>query len=344
MRALVLAGGAGSRLRPLTDTRPKPLVPLLGDPFAAGLLSRLAEAGCDRATFLVGADAAPFADLVGIGADRGVAVDVVTEERPLDTAGAARRVLAGQGGGPVLVANGDILTDLDLDALVSAHAGRGAVATLALTRVGDTSAYGVVVTDDGGAVRAFVEKPSPGTVAADTVNAGTYVLDPDALAVFPGDGPLSFEREVFPGLLDHGARLLGVVSDAHFADLGTPARYRAGHAAVLAGRCRWPVGQGMSVEGGLAGHATAEVAADARLEAPVTLGRGVRVGAGAALRDVVALPEAVIGAGAVLEGCVLGEGAVVGQGAVLRGDVVVGDGTAVPDGERREGIVRLPEA
>ncbi len=344
MRALVLAGGAGSRLRPLTDTRPKPLVPLLGDPFAAGLLTRLAGAGCDRATFLVGADARPFAGLVALGADRGVAVDVATEERPLDTAGAARRALAGQDAGPVLVANGDILTDLDLTALVAAHAESGAVATLALTRVEDTSAYGVVVTGDGGEVRAFIEKPPPGTVEADTVNAGTYVLDPDALAVFPGDGPLSFEREVFPDLLDRGAPLLGYASDAHFADLGTPARYRAGHAAVLEGRCRWPHGQGMTVDGGVARHATAEVAADASLEGPVTLGHGVGIGPRAVLRDVVAMPSAVVGAGAILEGCVLGEGAVVGLGAVLRGDVVVGDGVRVADGERHEGLVRLPEA
>src|SRR5688572_11955279 len=130
MHAVILAGGKGTRLRPLTDTRPKPLLPFVGDPFAAGLLSRLAAAGCRDATFLVGQDEAPFAPLRGLGERLGIGVDVVTEPEPLDTAGAARDVLRNRDDGPFLVCNGDILTDLDYAGLVRAHEAAGAIATL----------------------------------------------------------------------------------------------------------------------------------------------------------------------------------------------------------------------
>src|SRR5690606_39212317 len=161
-----------------------------GDPYAHGLLRRLAAVGVDRVTFLVGDSAAPFDPLLKAEADLGVAIDIATEENPLDTAGAVRRAIE-CADAPVSVCYGDVLTDLYLAALLAAHRDGGAVATLALTHVEDTSAFGVVVTDADGAVREFVEKPMPGTVAADTVNAGTYVLDPAAFRHFPGDGPLS---------------------------------------------------------------------------------------------------------------------------------------------------------
>lgn len=329
MRALVLAGGAGTRLRPLTDTRPKPLVPLVGAPFAAGLLRRLAMAGCERATFLVGKDARPFGPLADLGAAAGVTVDIATEEVPLDTAGAVRRELAEPSAEPVLVANGDILTDLDFAALVAAHDQAGATATLALARVADTRAFGVVITGEGGQVQRFVEKPPPGTVAADTINAGTYVLEPAAFAPFPGDGPLSFEREVFPDLLEAGARMLGVVHEGYWADLGTPARLREAHGAVIAGRCRWPLEARMSVEGGVARHEGAVVDEGAQLQGPVTLGDGARVMSGARLRDVVLGDGSWVGANAWVEEAVLGDGAQIHERARVAGDVALGDGAVV---------------
>lgn len=330
MHAVILAGGQGTRLRPLTDTRPKPLLPFMGAPFAVGLLRRLAEAGVTWATFLVGSDAAPWRPLVEAGPQVGVDVAIETEEAPLDTAGACRRLLSRlEDREAVLVCNGDILTDLDYAGLVARHRAAGATATLALTRVEDTSTFGVVVCGDGGRVERFVEKPPPGTLAAETVNAGTYVLDPDAFAPFPGDGPLSFERVVFPGLVEAGRYVLGLPSDAYWQDLGTPQRYLDGHRAVLDGRCSWPVAAGLRLDGNLvAVHDTARVAQSAGLGPMAVIGAGCVVAARASVTGSVLHDGVEIGEAAEITGAVVGPGTRVLQGAQVAG-VVVGDGAVV---------------
>ena len=326
MHAVVLAGGKGTRLRPLTDTRPKPLLPFVGDPFAVGLLRRLTQAGVNAVTFLVGDDAAPWSGLRD--AVDGVRVRVVTEEVPLDTAGAARRLFH-EGGvdGPVLVCNGDICTDVDLGAALAAHEAAGATATIVLTRVVDTSAFGVVVRDAAGLVERFVEKPPPGTIDENTVNAGTYILAPEAFAGLPGDGPLSFERKVFPGLVEAGRVVLGVDLPAYWQDLGTPARYLDGHRDVLEGRCAWPVGEGLETRApGVLVHATAEVDPAGTLEAPVVVGAHARVGARAVVGDAVLHARAVVEAGATVRRSILGEGARIPEGFVVPPGTVLGDG------------------
>ena len=322
MHAVILAGGRGTRLRPLTDTRPKPLLPFVGDPFAAGLLRRLVAAGCRGATFLVGADGAPFAPLRGLGEQLGIGVDVVTEPEPLDTAGAARDLLRARDDGPFLVCNGDILTDLDYRALIESHRSAGAVLTLALTRVDDTSTFGVVEVGAGQRIRRFVEKPPAGTLAADTVNAGTYVLSPAAFDGSPAGGPLSFERAVFPTLVERGAAVLGIASDAYWMDLGTPARYLAGQHAVLDGACAWPVGDAFAAVGTARVHAGAEVDPAAALDFTV-VGDGARVGAGAVLADAAVFEGAAVGAGARLQSAILGEGSSVPAGAAPPAGTVV---------------------
>ncbi len=329
--AIILAGGRGTRLRPLTDSLPKPLLPFMGAPYAAGLLRRLVEVGAKRATFLVGQEAEPWQPLLVLGEQVGIDVAVLTEEQPLDTAGAARRLLAAGVGDDVLVCNGDILTDLDLSELLAAHRAAGAIATIALKRVPDTRAFGVVITDPSGRVQRFVEKPEPGTVEADTINAGTYGLAPGVFDRFPGDGPLSFEREVFPKLVEAGETVLGVTSDAHWADLGTPDRYLAGHLAVLEGTCAWPAAPGMQRVGDALVHETAEIAHGA------VLGRGTVISA-----------HAVVGPGASLEHAVLHEGVSVGPGAhicraILGHDSVVAAGATVgPDAVLAAGDLARP--
>jgi mannose-1-phosphate guanylyltransferase len=323
MEAIVLAGGKGTRLRPLTETLPKPLVPFMGEPYAAGLLRRLVGVGATRATFLVGQDAEPWSPLGPLGEKVGIDVAVLTEERPLDTGGAVRRLFAEGIAEDALVCNGDILTDLDLADLLQAHRQNGATATLALTRVPDTSAFGVVVTDGQHRVRSFVEKPAPGTLAEDTINAGTYVLAPDCFEGFPGDGPLSFEREVFPGLVEAGRTVLGIASDAFWADLGTPARYLGGHLAVLEGRCRWPEAPGMRRIGVALVHETADVAADARLGPGTVVGPGAVVQSGATIEHSVLHQGVRIGAGAQVASAILGPGAEVPAGATVGPDEVL---------------------
>jgi mannose-1-phosphate guanylyltransferase len=326
MHALILAGGKGTRLRPLTDRRPKPLMPFMGEPFALGLLRRLAAAGVTDAEFLVGADPEPFAPLEAAGEQAGVRVGLRTEEAPLDTAGAVRRRFAEGVDGPVLVCNGDILTDLGYAALVERHRAERAMGTLALTRVDDTSSFGVVVCGAAGRIERFVEKPAPGTIADDTVNAGTYVLEPDAFDAFPGDGPLSFEREVFPGLLASGALLLGVSSEAYWQDLGTPRRYLDGHRAVLEGRCEWPGDPGLQVRANaVAVHADADIDRDARLGPGTVILAGCKVGAGARIADTVLLSGAVVGDRAIVHGAVLGEASEILPAAAFQ-DAVLGSG------------------
>jgi mannose-1-phosphate guanylyltransferase len=331
MEAIVLAGGRGTRLRPLTDTLPKPLVPFMGEPYAAGLLRRLVGIGAKRATFLVGQEAEPWQPLLPLGEQVGIDVVVLTEEQPLDTAGAARRLLSAGVGDDVLVCNGDILTDLDLADLLAAHRAAEAVATLALTRVPDTRAFGVVITDPSGRVQRFVEKPEPGTVDADTINAGTYGLAPNVFDRFPGDGPLSFERTVFPQLVEAGEIVLGLVSDAHWADLGTPARYLAGHRAVLEGVCNWPTGPGMRREGSALVHETARIAHDAVLGSGTVVGAHSQVGSGAHVEHSVLHERVWIGARARVYQAILGQGSVVAEGVTVGPDRVVAAGEAVEE-------------
>jgi NDP-sugar pyrophosphorylase family protein len=323
VHAIVLAGGQGTRLRPLTNTRPKALMPLAGAPFAAGLLRRLQAAGCDRATFLVGAQAEPYAPLERLGSAIGLPVAVICEPRPLDTAGACRDLLRTGEPEPVVVCNSDILTDLGYAALVARHIEVGATATLATTRVADTSTFGVVECDPHGRINRFVEKPPAGTMTADTINAGTYVLAPDALQAFPGQGPLSFERAVFPSLLEAGAHLEGYPSDSYWLDLGTPQRYLEGHRAVLSGRCAWPVDDAYAASGqGVLRHVDAVISPDAAVGPEVVVGPGSRVEAGAAVAGSVLFEAVLIGAGARVRDAVLAEGSRVGACATVSNTVV----------------------
>ena len=357
--AMIVAGGAGTRLAPLTDTTPKPLLPLVGVPFLTGMIRRLASVGIERVLLVVGPDPAPFAILDEDASAVGVTVEVVPEPSPLDTAGGVRGAID-RVTGTFLVLNGDVLTGLDLEALVAQHRDQGALATLALTRVDDPSTFGVCVLE-GERIVDFVEKPPPGSLPGhDTVNGGTYVLEPEALVRFP-EGALSFEREVFPGLVADGAVVGGMVSDAVWADLGTPERYLHGHRLVLDGEVAWPsVGPGDRRHLGV----DVEVAGSATVREPVWVGPGTRIA-----DEAIVGPYAVLGAGcqvherAEVSGAVLhdevlverrcrvlgavigarvriGEGARVGARALIGAGFELGPGDVVLEGDRRPEVAR----
>jgi NDP-sugar pyrophosphorylase family protein len=358
--AMIVAGGAGTRLRPLTRSMPKPLLPFCGAPFLSGVIRRLAAVGVERVLLIVGPDPSPFDVLRADARDHGVEVEAVPEPEPLDTAGGVREALD-RVSGPFLVLNGDILTDVDVSAALEAHERAAADATLVLTRVEDTSTFGVVVRE-GGRVRRFVEKPAPGTLPGhDTVNAGTYVLDPDALAQFPR-GRLSFEREVFPRLLEQGAHIEGWVGSGVWADLGTPDRFLEGHRLALDGELRWPSFEDVPERSpGVRCAASATISPDARLEGPVligararveagatvgphvVLGEGSQVGAGAALRDSVLFDGVSLGAQAFARGLLAGHHARVGDRASAEHGAVLGDGAVVADDERLPPGARRPD-
>ncbi|MBS3941970.1 MAG: NDP-sugar synthase [Actinobacteria bacterium] len=358
--AMIVAGGAGTRLRPLTHGTPKPLLPFCGGPFLEGVVLRLAAIGIERVLLVVGADTAPFEAFAATFDGRGVSVEIVPEPEPLDTAGGVRSAL-GRVTGTFLVLNGDILTDVDLAAAVARHDEVGADATLVLTRVEDTSSFGVCVRDDTGRITAFVEKPAPGSLPGqDAVNAGTYVLEPDALARFP-QGRLSFERTVFPDLVTAGAHVHGWIGDGVWADLGTPERFLAGQRLALSGALRWPtldaveadahgvrvadgvvVEDGAHLEGPLLLQAGVHVAAGARLGPDLVLGPGVRVGRDARLADSVILASSVIGDEVEAEGLLAGRSVHVGRGTRIGREVVLGDGERIAPGSHLEPATLRP--
>jgi mannose-1-phosphate guanylyltransferase len=358
--ALIVAGGRGTRLRPLTYTTPKPLIPFCGAPFLEGVVRRLAAAGVGEVLLVVGAETAPFGGLTVAGRRSGVEVSAVPEPEPLDTAGGVRAA-AERLEGPVLVLNGDILTDVDLTRLVHRHVESGADATITLTRVDDTSPYGVAVRE-GTRVVEFVEKPAPGTLPGhDTVNAGTYVVDTSVLLAHP-QGPLSFEHDVFPGLLARGGHLEGFVWEGVWQDLGTPDRYREGHRLALRGAMAWPtlddvpevtpgvrIAPSAAVSGAAEIHPPAlvlpgaDVAPGAIIGPDAVIGRGSRISEAAVVRSGAILHSEVrLGRGVEAVGLVAGDRSRVLAGARLGHDVVLGAETVIERGERLRDGERRP--
>ena len=330
MRAVVLVGGFGTRLRPLTYTIPKPMLPVLHRPIIEHLVDNLARAGVREVIFALGFKPEVFVEAFPDGTCSGVALRYAVEREPLDTAGAIRFAATFAGiDETFVVVNGDVLTDLDVAELVDFHRTRGAAATLHLIPVDDPSAFGVVATDERGRVTAFVEKPSIADAPSNLVNAGTYVLEPSVLGLIDPDRPVSIERETFPSLVREGT-LFAMPADVYWIDTGRPDQYLQANLDVLDGRRR----DGSSV---LPVDPAARVAVDAVIERSV-VGAGAVVGPGAAVRDSVVLPGALIDGGAsVTASVVMGR---VGSGATLV-DVVVGAHGIVDDGDSLEGV-RIP--
>jgi mannose-1-phosphate guanylyltransferase len=336
MQALILAGGEGTRLRPLTLTVPKPVVPLANRPFISYMLDWLRRHGFDDVVMSCGFLAHGVREVLGDGTVDGVTVRYVDEPEPLGTAGAVKLAE------PVLgerfaVLNGDVLTDLDLSALLTFHEQRQATATLGLVPVEDPSTYGVVVTGDEGRVASFVEKPAPGTAPSNHINAGMYVLEHEVLDRIEAGRAVSFEREVFPSLVDHG--LHAVPLEGYWMDIGTPGRYLEATRDILRGAVQTPVSPS-DTDGAtppvLAGEGC-EIATDARVGPDATLGDGVRVGAGAEVRSSSLHERVVVEDGCVVLDSIVGAGARIGAGAHLDAETIVGEGALVPAGERLSG-------
>lgn len=307
MKALLLAGGFGTRLRPLTATRPKPLLPVLNRPHIAHVFDLLHAHGVDEAVLLTSYLASTFDRLVYETRSRGTKLEVSQEVEPLGTAGALKHAQAFVGDETFLVFNGDVLTDSDVGALVDFHREREAEATILLTPVEDPSIYGVVPTDADGRVTAFVEKPPPGTAPTNLINAGVYVLEPSVLERIPAGEPWSIERATFPELVEEGARLFALASDSYWIDIGTPEKYLQVNLDALEGRVRLEPGE-----------ADPEIHPLARVSCSC-LGPGVTVETGALVEESVLLPGVTVGEGASVRRSVLGEGVKVAPGAVVEG-------------------------
>ncbi len=321
MDAILLVGGQGTRLRPLTISVPKPMLPAAGVPFTAHQLARARAAGVDHVVLATSYRAEVFESYFGDGAAFGLDIEYVQETTPLGTGGGIRNVADRLRSDDVVVLNGDVLDGHDLRAQLAEHRASGAAVTLYLTRVEDPRAFGCVPVDEGGRVLEFREKdPSPVT---DLVNAGCYVFRRDVLvAAIPPARVMSVERDTFPTLLAAGERLQGFVDTAYWLDLGTPAAFVRGSCDLVLGVVHSPALPGPPGEQLLLPGA--EVTPGAVVDGGSTVGAGAYVGPGARVHGSVLFDGAVVGPEAVVVGSVLGRDAVVGAGTVLDG-VVVGD-------------------
>lgn len=357
MKAVVLVGGEGTRLRPLTYTTPKQLLPVVEVPMLERVLAQLARHGVDEAILSLGYRPDAFLAAYPRGMAVGVRLHYAVEAEPLDTAGAVR--FAAESGGvedTFLVVNGDVLTDLDVTALVEFHCRRGALATIALTAVEDPSRFGVVPTAPDGRVEAFLEKPPPGEAPTDLINAGTYVVEPEVLARIPAGRRVSIERETFPSLVSEHA-VYALDDKGYWLDTGTPEAYLRANADLLQGVRGLPPAPGAALvaEGvwalgspivrGTVGPASlvgdgARIEHGAEVRASV-IGAGAVVEAGALVEQSVLLAGTVVAENAVVRGSVTGRGSVVGRGALVDATSVLGEGARVEPGAQVRGL-RVP--
>ena len=328
--AILLVGGKGTRLRPLTMHTPKPMVPAAGVPFLTHQLARARAAGVDHIVLATSYLAEVLEPYFGDGSALGLELEYVTEDEPLGTGGAIRNVasrLRSAPGEPVLIFNGDILTGLDIAGLVAAHRSAGADVSLHLTRVADPRAFGLVPTDPTGRVTAFLEKPqTPEEIVTDQINAGAYVFNRSVIDTIPAGRPVSVERETFPELLASGAHLHGMVDSTYWLDLGTPQAFVRGSADLVRGIAPSPALHGHRGEELV--HEGASVAPGALLIGGTVIGRGAEIGPGARLDGAVIFDGARVEAGAFIERSIVGFGARIGPRALIR-DGVIGDGANI---------------
>ena len=368
MKAVVMAGGEGSRLRPLTIGRPKPMVPVVNKPIMQHILELLKRHGFTDIVVTLQYMADYLQDYFGSGQTYGVKLQYAIEEAPLGTAGSVRNASAYlDGGDPFVVISGDALTDFDLPRIVQWHRERQALATMVLCRVSNPLEYGVIVTDDHDRVTRMHEKPSWGEVMSDTVNTGIYVFDPAILDLIEPGHSADWSKDIFPRLLEKGAPLYGYVADGYWCDIGNLIEYRRAVADLLSGRVRLgPLGH--SRGGNVWTGDNVEIAPDAHLIGPIYLGNEVKVksgavihgptfirdytivdnraqvdrslvwrncyiGEGAELRGAIVCRQSTMKAKSVLyEGSVIGDGCVIGQGAVIHSNVKLWPGKEVEAG------------
>ena len=352
MKAILLAGGKGTRLRPLTIHTPKPIVPIFDRPFLryqVELLRQVPE--IDEVILSLNYQPRRIEEVFGDGADLGIQLRYVVEPTPLGTGGAIKFAAGQDNGSPIVVFNGDVFTDVDLAAVLALHRERQAKATIVLTPVENPSAYGLVETDAAGNVRRFLEKPSPDQIVCNTINAGIYVLEPDTLARIPADTVFSIERGYFPALVEDGETFVAHISHGYWLDIGTPDKYRQAHVDIMDGRLSAHPFEGRPGEAAIAPDARVEdgavierpcfigpeavVKAGARVGRHSVIGRNCHIGEGASIEGAILWPncwvdtEARLGRTIAGRHCHFGRSVVVGDGTLLGDKSVVTDHSSV---------------
>ncbi|MFA1475957.1 sugar phosphate nucleotidyltransferase [Corynebacterium diphtheriae] len=322
--AVILVGGKGTRLRPLTVSTPKPMLPTAGVPFLSHLLARIKAAGITHVVLGTSFKAEVFEDYFGDGADLGLEIEYVVEDKPLGTGGGIRNVYDKLRANTVMVFNGDVLGGTDLGGILDAHHAKNADVTMHLVRVPDPRAFGCVPTDAEGRVSAFLEKTEdPPT---DQINAGCYVFRRELIGEIPADRVVSVERETFPRLLEEGRRVFGYVDNAYWRDMGTPSDFVRGSSDLVRGIAPSPLLEGKTGE--CLVDESAGVSDGALLLGGTVVGRGTEIGAGCRLDDTVVFDGVTIEPGAVIEDSIIGHGARIGANARITG-CVIGEGAEI---------------
>jgi NDP-sugar pyrophosphorylase family protein len=350
MKAILLAGGKGTRLRPLTIHTPKPIVPIFNRPFLhyqLDLLKQVAE--IDEVVLSLNYQPRRIEEIFGDGGDSGLSIRYVVEPAPLGTAGAVR--YAGDSlRESVVVFNGDVLTAVDLGAVIALHRERKAKATIVLTPVDNPTAYGLVETDAQGNIRRFLEKPNADEITCDTINAGIYVLEPDTFDRIPKDTPWSIERSYFPSLVERGETFVAYVYRGYWIDIGTSEKYMQVHRDIMDGRFRaapfaeahgtaWVspharVEEGAVVEGPAFVDEGAVVKTGARIGPYSVIGRQCHVEENALVRQAIVWANSRISQEAVVRGSIVGRQCHIGRSAMVENGVVLGDKSVVTDYSR----------
>jgi NDP-sugar pyrophosphorylase family protein len=349
MKAILLAGGRGTRLRPLTIHIPKPIVPIFDRPFLQYQIDQLKQVPeVDEVVLSLNYQPRRIEEMFGEGTETGPGIRYVVEPQPLGTAGAVR--YAGESlRESVIVFNGDVLTEVDLNAVVALHRSRGAKATIVLTPVENPSAYGLVETDADGNITRFLEKPNPDEITCDTINAGIYVLEPETFDRIPKDTPWSIERSFFPSLIERNETFVAYVHRGYWIDIGTPEKYLQVHRDIMDGRYRAApfmngpaslvsptarVEEGAVVESPCFIDEGAVVKAGARIGAYSVIGRHCHVEEHAVIERAIVWANSRIGREAIVRRCILGRQCHLGRSALIEDGVVLGDKSVITDFSR----------
>jgi len=353
IQAVILVGGEGTRLHPLTCSIPKAMVPILNRPFLEHMVGYLKEHGVDDIILAMGYLPDPIQSCFGDGTQLGVRMNYLVEESLLGTAGAVKNAEAFLLNEPFFVFNGDVLTEIDLTAMMSRHQEIRPKASIALTPVDNPTIYGVVETDAKGRVKRFVEKPNQDEVTSNMINAGIYILEPEVLEHIPVSTPFMFEHHLFPLLLEMGEVILSYTSDAYWIDIGTPEKYLKAHHDLL---LRWG-DRGIRLGRGSKIHSTAQIegpvligegcviAEDTQVKGPTILGSRCEVAKGAVVEGSVLWHDSKVGEGAVLINSVICSHSCVQHGSPVLDNCVLGDNVTVSRGDRlAKGATVWPES
>jgi len=350
MKGIIIAGGAGTRLRPLTYTRPKPLIPVVNRPFLEYQVALLKRHGVEEIVFATNYMADRIQGHFGDGSRFGVSMKYAVEDKPLGTAGAIKNARNVAGRDTIIVLNGDILTDFDISSIMRFHQENRALVTLTLKEVPSPSPYGVILTDDTGRVTEFREPSeaqkkalaanpdAPLTGEVDYINAGIYIMEPEAVDSIPAGRPVSIERETYPKLLQEGAPIFAVSQNGFWLDIGRAEQYRQATEAILTRAISVDVPGEWQPSGGYWAQEGAEVDPTAHLAPTVHVGARARISAGASITGKTVIgPQCTIGANATLRDCILEEGVVIGDGVHLTG-VICDNGVRI----EAETVITVP--